>query len=476
MTISSAIHAARSGLQATSLQADIVANNVANANTPGYVRRSVLLGENVLGGKSSGVLSEGIARDRNEAVTAQRRASATEVAHASILASQRATLSQAFGDTASDNGLVSRLSNLENTLKQAAQTPESATVLQGVFSAAKSVTSEFERLSTLADDLFRTTDSSIVSTVGAINETLKSIETLNGKIAGIDRTSSGAAGLMDERDRALDQLSGFLAIDIIPREGGQLDVITSEGVYLLQGRANQIAISSENTATGPQVIGVSVGDIDITPGAQTFSAVSTGQLGALFTFRDNELPAFSAKLDALAGDLEGRFTGDSVDPGLPPGAPGLFVFTAEPGSPHLPGRLSLNAQVDPEQGGEIFRLRSGMTAALPGPDGQSDILQAMADALGETRSIDQDGIRGRFDGIEMAAHTASLLGQARISQSTALAASQAQLQALTEVEQSQSGVNIDDQMQQLLLIEQSYAANARIIQAADDMLQRLIEL
>jgi len=40
----------------------------------------------------------------------------------------------------------------------------------------------------------------------------------------------------------------------------------------------------------------------------------------------------------------------------------------------------------------------------------------------------------------------------------------------------QQGVDSDEQMQRLLLIEQSYSANARMIQTVDEMLQTLLRI
>ncbi|MEZ5917889.1 MAG: flagellar basal body rod C-terminal domain-containing protein [Parvularculaceae bacterium] len=47
---------------------------------------------------------------------------------------------------------------------------------------------------------------------------------------------------------------------------------------------------------------------------------------------------------------------------------------------------------------------------------------------------------------------------------------------LQEAELSRTGVDTDRELQNLLLIEQAYAANARVIEVASQMIQRLLEL
>ena len=76
----------------------------------------------------------------------------------------------------------------------------------------------------------------------------------------------------------------------------------------------------------------------------------------------------------------------------------------------------------------------------------------------------------------MAAQIASLAGQARVSHETALSSSQAQYVILLEAERSATGVDLDSQMQDLLLIEQAYAANARVIEVAGKMINSLLDI
>lgn len=475
MSISSALNAARSGLEATSLRADTVATNVANASTDGYVRRSVLLSENLLGGESSGVLSDGVSRSRNESLTAQRRNASSELAHSGVLAENRTTLSQAFGDTAEGSGLVSQVAQFEDSLRLAALSPESETALQTVLASANSVVSEINKLQELAARLYASTDTAIERSIETVDTAIKNVETLNAKIAGIDRTTSGAAALFDERDRALDELSTYLVFETVPRDSGAIDIVTKEGVYLLHGNARQIEVSPSTTGPLPKAASLSVDGIELTPGAPTYSALSTGRLAALVSFRDEELHAFSSMVTAIGDDLAQRLGAPNVDPTLAPGNSGLFVSTPIPGSVLGASSLSLNPQADPEQGGLLSRLRDGMGATNPGPVGNGSILQAMADALGASEAVASGGLNGSFTSFELVSHAASVLGAARVSQTNSLNTAQAQFTALAETEQAQSGVNLDEQMQQLLLIEQAYAANARIIQAADEMLQRLIE-
>ncbi|MGB3625688.1 MAG: flagellar basal body protein, partial [Henriciella sp.] len=125
MSLSGAINAARTGLQASSLRADIAATNVANATTPGYVRRSVLLAENIVGNNTNGVGVDGIARSADSALTGQRMLLSSDLAHANVISSSWQALSARLGDSTDGHSLFNLISEFESALSTAATTPES---------------------------------------------------------------------------------------------------------------------------------------------------------------------------------------------------------------------------------------------------------------------------------------------------------------------------------------------------------------
>ena len=54
MSMSAALNNALSGLTASSRRAQVISDNVANALTPGYARRSVTVAAHVVGGEGQG--------------------------------------------------------------------------------------------------------------------------------------------------------------------------------------------------------------------------------------------------------------------------------------------------------------------------------------------------------------------------------------------------------------------------------------
>ena len=86
MTLSSALSAAVSGLSASARRADVVSSNIANAQTPGYVRRQVDLAPAGPDSGRSGVQVRGIFRAQDVALLTDRRLAQAASAGAEVAA------------------------------------------------------------------------------------------------------------------------------------------------------------------------------------------------------------------------------------------------------------------------------------------------------------------------------------------------------------------------------------------------------
>jgi flagellar hook-associated protein 1 FlgK len=265
------------------------------------------------------------------------------------------------------------------------------------------------------------------------------------------------------------------------RDNGAVALITTGGAMLLDGRAAQVSfkqanmIDAQTTVENGALSGLNINGVPIPTDAE-FGAVTGGTLGASFRIRDVLGPQAQASLDAFAQDLITRFQSGS----LASGQTGLFTDDGQPLSasvqPGLAGRIALDARADPAQGGATWRLRDGLDATAPGPPGDASRINAMIDAL-QTRRGPPAAMPGAADGTaaDLAAELVAGIGAARhraeSEQSFAAARQEAVKAQLLE-----QGVDTDAQMQRLLQIEQSYSANARVLQALDEMMQTLTRL
>ncbi len=485
MSISSALLNATSGLSAASRRADIVSNNVANALTPGFARRDVHVSENVVNGRGAGVQVNGVTRATDQAITTDRRLAESASSRDQIVANAHATFNSALGEPDDAFSLFAQYQNFESALRSLSQTPESQALQSQTLDGARALVSNLRDLTAQTQSARLRADGQIAQQVSVINDTLKQIEDLNTAISAATAGGRDATALEDQRKVLIDQISESIPIREVRRDRGKVDLITDEGVFLIAGKAQEIEFSAANTVgpnetlAGGDLSGLVVSGVAITPGGSGTFALRQGSLAGLFAVRDEIAPDFQSKLDGLARDVIERF--QDIDPTLAPGAPGLFTDagsafdpTAETG---LAERISINAAVDPEQGGAIWRLRDGLGATAQGPAGSASIITTLLDALTALKAPPAGtGETGFLSAANIAANVTSSIGQARITSETKLAASSARAESLIDAEQRATAVDSDLELQKLLLIEQAFAANARVIQTADELLSRLIEL
>jgi flagellar hook-associated protein 1 FlgK len=188
------------------------------------------------------------------------------------------------------------------------------------------------------------------------------------------------------------------------------------------------------------------------------------------------VPEFDGDMDRYAADLIDRFRTLMPPAALDASGDGLFVDAAPGPLTGLAARIAVNAAVDPAQGGAVWRLRDGLSAAAPGDEGFGDWLQALTDAMIAPRTptgfVSQNADNGAA---AMASEIASFFAgrAARSDEDRAyLTARQA---ALAESETHVTGVDSDAELQSLMLVEQTYAANARVLSVIDDLLKLLLE-
>ncbi len=484
MSIASTLNNALSGLTAAARSTEVVSNNIANAMTEGYGRREIMLSSVAVAGQGAGVRIDGIQRIVDQTAIAGRRLAAGAEAHASVDAGFHAGLERVTGLPGDPGALGTLFAEFSATLAEAQSRPDDASRLAAVAGSADRLIGQFNLISTEIQTARMTADREIANQVREVNDTLARIADLNGQIRLLQGAGRDPSGLLDERQRLIDRVSEIIPIREVPREGGQVALFTPNGSALLDGRPAELGF----TATGYIDPAMTIGSGALSGLTLNGRAVATagdsaplagGSLAAQFAVRDDWAVTADAQIDALARDLIERFADPSVDPTLALGAPGLFTDAGaalDPAEePGLAGRLALNALVDPDQAGTHWRLRDGLGAAAPGPVGEAGLLIAMSDALAADRTPVTGDWATPGDAAGLAA---AFLSDVSARQQSA-EADQTHAAFLVEGylrDERALGVDTDQEMQKLLLIEQAYAANARVMQTADDMIARLLEI
>ncbi|SDF08017.1 flagellar hook-associated protein FlgK [Sulfitobacter delicatus] len=484
MTISGALSNAMTGLRAAGRGAEIVSSNISNALTPGYGRRVLELSAAGVGG-AGGVRIDGVNRAVDEGIASDKRLADAEQGHAQTAANFYAKLETLMGTPDDPNSVSARVAQFETALITAASRPEAPERLSQAVTDARSLASSIAQTSDGLQDARSLADRTIAEQVTTLNTALQQVQTLNAQITAAQVQSVDATSLQDHRQQLVDEISALVPVRVVPRDHGQIALYSTGGAILLDGSAGEVGFEPVNMVTPYMSVeagtlsGLTLNGNPLRTGSED-GALRGGAIGAQFAIRDEMAVTAQVELDALARDLITRFQDPSVDPTLAAGDAGLFTDEGGAFNPAdelgLAARISVHATVDPTQGGEAWRIRDGISAIAPGDAGNASLLQSLASALNQG----QPPASGSFSGgsyalIELVSTITADIGAARGNADQVLSFAKTRLNELTQ-RQLADGVDSDDEIQRLMIIEQTYAANARVIEAVDEMMQTIMRL
>lgn len=483
MSISSALHSAVTGLTASARAADVASSNIANVLTDGYAHRSLEL--ETMGYRRPGVSITGIVRRVDEGLLADRRTADGALAYADTRAGFISSLQNFQGTPEDPASLSGRLAAFESSLVAASNNPENINTLREVVLRANELTASFNTASNEVQRQRTAVEGQISSTVDRVNTLLGNIRQLNIEIANHSEKDHLSASLLDHRQQQIDELAELIPVRQVPRDNGTVALFTPGGAILLDGSSAELEFTAANVVAPHMTIdngllsGLSINGIDVIPSG-TGSPIEGGKLAALFSVRDDLAVDAQTQLDALARDMLERFQQPGLDATIAPGDPALFtdggVVFAPANEAGIAGRISVNVLIDPDAGGAVYRLRDGLGAPAPGPVGNASLLNALGAVLSAPVGMASGDLGGTARSLTGHMGTfATKLGQDRLALDQAVSFASARQSELVNLE-LEDGVDTDAELQRLLLIEQAYAANARMIETVDEMMQALLRI
>lgn len=484
MSITKALSNAMSGLSATARGTETVAANLANAMTPSYARREVILSAQTMGGAFGGVRVDGITRIVNASVLAEQRTAEAARSGADALLAFHKAMEASIGIAGASGSLGRSLTDFQAALSSAASRPDDEVRLTQLGDAAEALASRLNSASAAVQKARGDADQAIAADVDALNAGLEQVSYLNRRIAALHAEGSDVSSLMDARQAVVDAITKIVPVQEVVREAGKIALFTTGGAPLLDG-TQPVAFSFDasvgvtwdaQVATGG-LSRLSQNGADLT-GSQ-MQLFAGGTLAAHFAIRDDAAPALQQELDALAFELHERL-GSGVDGTI--GATDAALFTdagARANGANIAGlsaRISLNAAVQPSSGGEIWRLRAGIGATSAGAVGDGALIVAMAGALAQVSGpatgsgfTGNGALSDRFGIVESRMATRRVIAEQE-------SASQNSFADTIGLRLAADGVDRDAETARLLEYEQIYAANARVIQAVQEMMDQILRL
>jgi flagellar hook-associated protein 1 len=450
---------ARDAMTAQTFGLTVTGQNVANVNTPGYVRRQVVLETRDLGpGNRGGVNAAGILRVADQFI---------DTKHLSLtgLSAQAATRDQLLGQTEAlfndfvGGGLNSSMSALFSSFSALSANPSDptvrATVLQRAETLSNQVKTASDQIANYRTELF----SHARDVVGEINSKLESIAELSGRINEATAAGQDAADLKDKRDALLIDLTKKIEVRTYTDGNGQL-VVQGPGVTLLQGsKMRELSLDIADDGSLHVFARTNSGGT----GGDVTSHLTGGELAGIIEVRDHDVVAMQTELDQFAFNVGTQLNSvHAAGFGLD-GQNGRALFEVGASAQGAAGIMRVSDDV---AGQPDLLGAASSAAALPGDGKQAMLLASVAD----------EPVPG-LDGLNPSEAYGRLVGNVgRRKQEAAetLSLRDAMTAQVETMRQSVSGVSLDEEMVALTQYQRAFEAASRVFTTADQLLETLI--
>jgi len=300
-TISSAFNIISGGLDADQAALGVIANNVANANTPGYTEEQAVFQENspvTINGTNigDGVTETGAESMRDRVlegrIDQQQQLESASSSRLTALNTMQSLFTPDSGSSSSEAGDIGNdITNFYDSFSSLESDATSNSLRQEVLSSAQTLTTDISNAASGLGQQQQALDQEATSVVGQVNSLTTSIAQLNQQIMSTS-LNADAGTLEDQRQSDLSQLSQLIGINQITTANNGLTITTTSGQVLVsQNASNQITTGKVNGVTH-----FFVGTTDATSDLMT----GGGELGGDLTARDQDIPSALSALDNLA--------------------------------------------------------------------------------------------------------------------------------------------------------------------------------
>jgi flagellar hook-associated protein 1 FlgK len=442
----------------------VTSHNIANVNTPGYSRQKLVMTTNppvdsAVGPMGTGVDAVEIERIYDRFINAQINNESQELgrwdAQKNAVESLEMIFNEAYG-----YGLSEAMSEYWDAWQALSNNPAGLTERQVLLTRGQILTSTFNKLDSDLTQSQRDQDLAIEGTVIEVNRLAAQLVDLNQKIVSSETGTQNANDYRDQRDLVLKGLSELIDINEFENADGSVSVLIADGRPLVSGTTSW-QLSTQVNASGLQDV---VWLDDAGNPVIINNDISGGKLKGWLETRDVLIPDYLNRLDTLAQtlvtevnnlhqtgfDLNGIVgqvffdgTGTAADIEVNAnivGDPSLIAASFDP----LP---FLSAPGDNRNAVEIAKLQhqllmNGNTATF------NDYYSSLVRDVG-TEVLKSDSYY---------THQSEMVAQ------------------LDNYRESVSGVSLDEEMINLIKFQNAYAAAAKLVSTADEMMQTVLQM
>jgi flagellar hook-associated protein 1 FlgK len=434
---------AKSGANAARIALDVTAQNIANASSEGYVRRSVSLQEVAASGglgrigdvSLSGVRLDSVVRNADVFRQSEVRRTGADAARANAEVAGLENIEAAIEQSNVFSGVV----QFEASLQQLASDPVNSSLRASVIEDARTMTRTLNLAASGLDAAGTSLRFEASDGVSQVNLLSGELARVNLRLARAADASSDQTALLDQRDLLLQKLSGYVdtSVTIAPDQTVEVRLGGPAGPQMVAGGTGS-TLAMTTAANG--TIGFTLDGNPATPLAGSLA----GKAQAL-----TKLAEVRTDLDAIAVGIMGAINGAQASGADLTGAAGQPLFT---------GTGAADIALATSDGAMIATAPAGSPAGSRDP-GNLDVMRqalATADPAGATDALIFD-ISGTVAGRTITRDALrSIADTAHIALAT------------------QAGVDLDHEAVNLIRFQQAFQASGRVMQVASDIFDTLL--
>jgi flagellar hook-associated protein 1 FlgK len=456
---------ASSALNVDQTVLDVIGNNVANVNTPGYSRQTVDIGATTpitttvnspspvqLG---TGVQTLAINRATDSFLSNRILAANGANSQATQLQSTLDRVQSVYGEPSSSS-LSSLMTAFYNSFQTLSGNAESTALRTTVVQSAAALTDQFKQVNSGLNAIKSDLQTGIQSNLDQVNKLAKQIASLNQQVMDGAANNEHPNGLQDQRDQLIQQLGQIVGVttaqDIGPngQPDGMLNVSVG-GAILVQG-VQSVAIPTQTTSIN--------GEPYLTDGTNQIK-LTGGSLAGMVQGID-KVTQYQTDLNQIASTLISQVNGVHE---------AGYGLDGQTGRAFFQGYDAASITVNPD----IANNPSEIAAATPPAAGQS-----VAPANGDNALAIADLMNSQVFGNDtlLSHYNASIakIGADDQSAKTAVTNQTQLLHQLQNMQSSVSGVSLDEEMTNLMQYQRSYQAAAKMLTTMDGLMDSLLNL
>lgn len=302
MSLFSAVQGSANALRVHQLGLQVVGNNIANVNTPGYIRQELIVNP-AMGYRAGGLIigqgveAVGVQQKLDNFTLDRLRDTRSQLSYQEQVQNTNASVESIFNEL-SENDISSRLSSLANAFQDVANQPGSESMQALVIQRGQELSTQLREISGRLSEGTARMRTEISASVDQINRIGQSLADLNRRIVEIEGgTNSSAVGLRDERLKLLDELASYVDVSVTEQTNGSATVFVGGDYIVSDGIARQIK-STVVAKNDGQSIELRFVDTD------SALVLKGGKLKGLYeSINNSSVEGYQGKMDKLAKDI-----------------------------------------------------------------------------------------------------------------------------------------------------------------------------